>query len=467
MDAKTKKLSVFSKLFYGMGDMSGTFAGTVIGIFYLIYLTDVVLLRPILAGTALLVGKLWDAVTDPFMGYLSDRIKTRWGRRRVFFLIVFIPLGASFYLLWATPNAETAGQGWTFVYAMLTYMLFMTAWTVYAVPYQALTAEMTSDYDERTSLSSYRMAVSILGGLAAALVPYMIFDAVDGASEGHRVMGMVFGALIALGPLFPLIGCREEDKPRQESFPFFRGIALVWKNRNFRYVLGMFLVTWTAIDLLQSIFLYFLQYWLRIDPEAASDFLGLGLPQGNVIFGLLFIVAALALPLWVFLSGKLGKRKSYIIGVGFFGLVLTGLTFFSPGMPGLLRNVYIMCVLAGVGLSAAHVMPFSIIPDCIEYDELETGKRREGLYYGFTTFIQKCAVALALWLSGMLLEVTGYVPNAPRQAESALTAIRMLFGPVPFVLILIGCYCMIRYKIDRAAFDAIKAQIREKNNPLT
>lgn len=463
MDAKTKKLSVFSKLFYGMGDMSGTFAGTVIGIFYLIYLTDVVLLRPILAGTALLVGKLWDAVTDPFMGYLSDRIKTRWGRRRVFFLIVFIPLGASFYLLWATPNAETAGQGWTFVYAMLTYMLFMTAWTVYAVPYQALTAEMTSDYDERTSLSSYRMAVSILGGLAAALVPYMIFDAVDGASEGHRVMGMVFGALIALGPLFPLIGCREEDKPRQESFPFFRGIALVWKNRNFRYVLGMFLVTWTAIDLLQSIFLYFLQYWLRIDPEAASDFLGLGLPQGNVIFGLLFIVAALALPLWVFLSGKLGKRKSYIIGVGFFGLVLTGLTFFSPGMPGLLRNVYIMCVLAGVGLSAAHVMPFSIIPDCIEYDELETGQRREGMYYGFTTFIQKCAVALALWLSGMLLDVTGYVPNAPQQAQSALTAIRMLFGPVPFALILIGCYCMVRYKIDREAFDAIKAKIRERN----
>ena len=459
MGTNTKKLSVFSKLFYGMGDMSGTFAGTVIGIFYLIYLTDVVLLRPILAGTALLVGKLWDAVTDPYMGHLSDRIKTRWGRRRVFFLIVFIPLGASFFLLWATPNAETVGQAWAFVYAMLTYMLFMTAWTVYAVPYQALTAEMTSDYDERTSLSSYRMAVSILGGLAAALVPYMIFDAVQGAARGHLIMGMVFGVLIALGPLFPLIGCREEDEPRQASFPFFKGIALVWKNHNFRYVLGMFLVTWTAIDLLQSIFLYFLQYWLKIDPNSQSS---LGIGQGEMIFGILFIVAALMLPLWVWVSGRLGKRKAYIIGVGFFGVVLTALTFFSPEMPGLTGSVYIMCVLAGVGLSAAHVMPFSIIPDCIEYDELLTGKRREGLYYGFTTFIQKCAVALALWLSGMLLEVTGYVPNAPQQADSALFAIRMLFGPVPFALILIGCCCMARYKIDRDAFDAIKAQIREK-----
>ena len=204
MGTAGKKLSVFSKLFYGMGDMSGTFAGTIIGIFYLIYLTDVVLLRPGLAGWALLVGKLWDAVTDPYMGQLSDRIKTRWGRRRVFFLIVFIPLGAAFFLLWATPNAETVGQWWAFAYATISYMVFMTAWTVYAVPYQALTAEMTSDYDERTSLSSYRMAVSILGGLAAALVPYMIFDAVRGGAQGHLGMGMVFGALIALGPLFPV-----------------------------------------------------------------------------------------------------------------------------------------------------------------------------------------------------------------------------------------------------------------------
>lgn len=462
MGAKSGKLRVVNKLFYGLGDMSGTLGTTIVGLFYLKFLTDVVLLRPILAGAALLVGKLWDAVTDPYMGHLSDRIKTRWGRRRVFFLIVFIPLGASFALLWAAPSAEQVGQFWLFLYAMLSFMLFMTAWTVFSVPYQALTAEMTSDYDERTSLSSYRMAVSILGSLIAVLVPFMIFDATDPNQTGHLIMGIAFGVLICLGPLFPFFGCREKEVSRKETIPFFKGIGLVWKNKDFRYVLIMFLCTWTAINLLQFIFLYFLQYWLKLDPYGNLNMLGMQVSTGDAIFGILFIVAAVMLPLWVWISSKIGKSKAYIYGVGFFGLMLTVLIFFHASMPGLIRNVFIMCVLAGIGLSAAHVMPFSIIPDCIEYDELQTGHRREGVYYGFTTFIQKCATALALGLAGLLLDVSGYVPNAAEQTQEALTSIRVLFGPIPFALILVGCYCMFRYKIDRNTFDKIKQQIAQK-----
>lgn len=434
-------LPLKNKLSFGAGDLGGSMAATIVGLFYLYYLTDVVKLRPALAGAAILIGKVWDAVSDPLVGYLSDKTVSRWGRRRVYLLFGAMPFGLTFFMLWMVP------RGWSetevFIYSTAAFILHMTAFTIVQVPYQTLTAEMTTDYDQRTSLTAYRMAFSIIGGLLAAIVPWIIINGYPSRAVGFVAMGGCFGIAIGLAPLFPFFGCREMEQQCQAFFSLIKGIKLVWENRPFRLVLLMFLVTWTAINLLQVIFIYYLQYWLGMEE------------QFETIFGLIFVVAIVFLPLWVYLSSRWGKRKAYIAGVSFLGLVLLFLIFLQPGMTAM---VYVLAFFAGIGLSAAHVMPHSIIPDCIEYDQLLTGQRREGLYYGFTTFLQKVATASAIGLSGLVLEKMGYVANGVQSAK-VLWTIRSLLGPVPCLLFVIGIISIYYYPVDREEHRALTLKV--------
>jgi glycoside/pentoside/hexuronide:cation symporter, GPH family len=441
MSMQTQKIKVYQKILFGAGDLAGCFSNTIIGFFYLFYLTDVVGLRPAYAGAAILIGRIWDAVTDPVMGMISDRTHSRWGRRRVFLLLGSLPLGLSFFLLWTIPTGFTQFQ--MFIFSAVTYMLHMTALTAVVVPYQTLTVEMTSDYDERTSLTAYRMIFSILGGLVGVVLPKMIVDGFSVQTTGYFAMAIVFGLCIASAPLFPFAGCRENGTPTCTPFSPLKDFKKVWDNKPFRFILFMFLSTWTAINMLETMFMYFFKYWLKMDN------------QFDLIMGLIFIVAALFLPFWVKVSAKAGKKIAYMLGVGFLGFCIFGVIFISPAnaMP-----VYIISFLIGIGISAAHVMPHSIIPDSIDFGRVQTGEQTEGMYYGFLTFLQKIGTASAIGLSGIILDLAGYVPGVS-QPENVLWTIRILFGPVPGILLLIGILCIYYYPIDRKMYGAMRKQI--------
>lgn len=445
MSKETNNLKLYQKLFFGMGDISGTFSNTIIGFFYLYFLTDTVGLRPAYAGAAILIGKLWDAVTDPMMGSLSDRSHTRWGRRRAFLLFGTLPLGLTFFLLWVVPNNLSQTQ--LLIYAAITYMLHMTSVTAVMVPYQTLLVEISIDYDERTSLIGYRMLFSIFGGLVAVILPKTIMDIFQIESTGFRVMGIIFGICIGIAPIFPFIGCKERGYQSVRSSSYLKNLQSIWKNKPFRYVLLMFLTTWTAINLLQTMFMYFFKYWLKMEDKF------------EIIVGMIFIVATILIPFWVKISKKIGKRKSYIWGMGFLGLCIISIVFIPQGVLGLTLFV---AFLIGIGISAAHVIPHSIIPDSIDYGQLQTGERKEGMYYGVLTFIQKLGTAGAIGLSGLLLDWAGYVPDVS-QSSNVLLTIRVLLGPVPGILLLIGILCIYYYPIDRKAYDEVQRQIKQNN----
>ncbi|EOD00733.1 MFS transporter [Caldisalinibacter kiritimatiensis] len=436
MTIKTEqKLKIHQKILFGIGDLAGCLSNTIIGFFYLFYLTDVVGLRPAYAGAAILLGRIWDAITDPLIGNISDRTNSRWGRRRVFLLFGSIPLGLTFFLLW------TVSKNWTqfemFIYTTITYIIHMTALTSVMVPYQTLTAEMTNDYDERTSLTAYRMLFSILGGLVGVIVPKLIVDGYSSDIKGFLIMGIVFGISVGLAPLFPFLGGRERGKPIKSSFSVKKDIKTIWENKPFRFILLMFLMTWTAINLLEAMFMYFFKYWLKLDN------------QFEIIVGLIFIVAAIFIPFWVKVSKHQGKRRAYILGIGFFGICIIGITFIQPGM---LVTTFIMASLIGIGVSAAHVIPHSIIPDSIDYGQVQTGEQREGMYYGVLTFLQKVGTASAIGISGMVLDYVGYIPDTV-QSSQVLWTIRILLGPIPGIFLLIGIICIYFYPIDRNMFQ--------------
>jgi len=460
------KLPWYTKLAFGFGDSGMSATSTVIGLFFLYYLTDVVGVSPGLAGAVIFLGRFYDAVMDPLEGYITDHTYTRWGRRRPFFLFWALPFGLSFFMMFACPG--WTHQGWLMAFAGLAYILHMSAFTGIGVPYTALTAELTDDYDERTSLTAYRMAFSILVGLVAAVVPPLIVGAFPEAREGYRVMGAIFGAATILPPLVVFFTCREPVRPRpvrpaadlaaDPARPghsrrasragdtvrdLWREMLLTARNRPFRAAVLIYLFTWMAIDVLQVTFVYFLRYVMGM--EAMS----------SIVFGLLFLTAALCLPLWVWVSERWSKKVAYAAGIGSLALVLCGVAFLRPGM---VTATYALAVLAGIGLSTAHVIPWSMIPDCIEFDELRTGRRREGQHYGFMTFAQKVASSGAIFATGLTLQSAGYVAGAA-QSPGTLLAIRLLLGPIPAVLLGLGLVTLVFYPVTRAGHAEVRAQL--------
>jgi glycoside/pentoside/hexuronide:cation symporter, GPH family len=437
-----------TKFLYGISDFGFACTDTTMQVLFAIFMTDVVGLKPAYAALAIFIGRTWDYINDPLIGFFSDRVRTRWGRRRPFLLFGAIPFGLMFAMMWYRPPTED--QFLLAAYYALAYFLFDSSYTFVTMPYSALTPELTQDYDERTSLTSYRMAFSIIGSLVAFIVPLMIIGSMRPENSGRVFsMGLIFGTACALPLIFTFLGTRERPEYYSQSQPSLReSIKAVWNNKPFLFAAGIFLFTWTAADIIQAFLLFFLKY--RMNMEGQSD----------IILGAIFITALLVLPFWNWISLKTDKRKAYIIGMVFLSVIMIALIFISPslGMP----IVLLMSVLAGIGVSAIHVLTWAIIPDAVEVDELATGKRHEGIFYSLVSLFKKIASSIAIPLTLLVLDWSGYVSNATVQKPSAILAIRILTGPVPSLFLLGGILFAIFYPLSRETHNSTREKIQRK-----
>ena len=435
MNTAKKQLSFWMKLLYGSGDWGISSMGMMRSIFYAIYLTDVVGLEPRLASFGALVGIVWDGINDPLIGLISDRIRTRWGRRRPFLLWFAIPFGLSFITLWSAPDWES--QTALLVYVTLSFMLADTLQTLVGVPFLSLTPELTSDYDERTTLTSFRSFFQLAGALTVVLSAPAIVDLVitSGSSQqqGFMLVGAIFGGIGAI-PLF-LIGffVRETSMPEEtEALPFRETLRAAWQNIPFRYAVGIHMLNWSAVDMIAVAFPYFLLYWVaRGDLLASIHIFGFDLAYESAFFGILMLVCILFIPFWLWLARWQNKRQAYMLGMAFW--VTVQLMVFTL-QPGDTRYLLIIAALAGIGVSAAYTLPDSLFADVIEWDELRTRRRQEGVFYGIRTLIRKLTGALVIFVTLQLLGWSGYIsPPAGisqlTQTDSALQMIRLLVSP--------------------------------------
>lgn len=445
-------LRTIQKILYGFGDTGFSLTGTIIGVYFLMFLTDVVGVSPGLAAVAIFIGKTWDYINDPIIGYLSDRTRTRWGRRRPFLLFGPLPFALMFTLLWTRP--PIADDFTLVVYYAVAYVLYDTASTFVSMPYFALTPELTEDYDERTSLTSYRMFFSIVGSLVAFTVPIAIFSSMR-PENAPRVllMGGIFAAASAIPIWVVFFTTREREQFTVQKQPRLRdSFRAAMKNRPFIFGAVIFLLTWVSIDILQAGLMYFIKYVVRL--EAQSD----------LLMGAIFITAILALPVWNHLSRRWNKRTAYVAGIAFWAAVQLVLITLNPETN--IAFVFALCILAGIGVSAAHILPWSILPDAVEWDEWQTGERHEGTFYSLVTLMQKVATSLAIPMTGVILEVTGYVPNSLEQPASALTGIRLILGPIPAALLLGGIIFAIIYPLSREQYNRVVSDLEARRNKV-
>jgi glycoside/pentoside/hexuronide:cation symporter, GPH family len=451
-----ERLSLRSKLAFGAGDTGPAILGAINGFFMLEFLVNVAHLPPsgvFSAASVFLIVKVWDGVNDPIMGWLSDKTRSKMGRRRPWLLFGAIPLGLSFFLGWIVPPLGETGK---FVYYVVIALLLDTALTAVLVPYTALTAELTPDYNERTSLNSFRFSFSILGSVVALFVHTQIIAAFAGNPyAGYALSAAIWTVAIIVPCFIVFFGTREADSSvpaaGEAAGPgFIKGFKIAFSNRAFLLVSLIYMFSWLTIQLVQNNLIFFVRDWVKMDVA---------------LFGYVLIALQLSafacLLVWARVSERIGKKNVYYLGGTIFVLVELGLFLVQPGQ-GML--VFVLAVIAGAGLSVAYLIPWSMLPDVIELDELETGQRREGIFYGVFVFLQKLGLAVGLFLSGQVLGLSGYIRTVPGQAapvqpESALTAIRVLVGPVGAAILLLSFVAVYLYPITQARHAEIQAQL--------
>jgi GPH family glycoside/pentoside/hexuronide:cation symporter len=442
----TEKISRKTKIGFGAGEFSSSIFFTLTSFWLLNFLTDEVRLSAALAGTALLVGKIWDAVIDPFIGYISDHTGSRWGRRRPYILFFTIPFGIAFVLMFRNPGiASQTGKFW---WAMLTYVFFCTVYSFTNIPYNSLLPEISKDYNERTNISGYKQAFAVIGTIlgAGAALPIMALFA--SRTAGYIGMAAIFGALAAFSLLATFFSVREPklvEAPKGESIP--KSLKDVFTNKPYLLLLTAWFTNSTAVAIMESMLIYYYKYVFRAEGATTLAMITL------------LVVTIATIPFWVWFARKVSKRTAYGIGMTLtlLAVILFAFTADRLGQTGAL----VFMVLAGFGFSSHYVLPWSMAPDTIEYGYARAGVRREGVYYSVWTFAIALGGAFAGFLVGQSLGLFGYVPDAVQSAKSIL-GMRLLIGPLPAVLILLGNLALMFYPLNQKHYEQVQAAILEK-----
>lgn len=460
-------LTFRTRLAYGIGAIGPAMAGSTMIFFLMLFFTDVAGLNAALAGSVLMVGKIWDAINDPLVGILSDKTRSRWGRRLPWLAFSAIPFAIFFSLEWWVPPFAhgAANQTALFLYFVVISIFMNLAYTAVSLPHQALIAELSTDYDERTRLAGFRQGSELagsVGGLVLALAVFGVLKEADKQTQ-YFVFGSVIGLVSLIGLVLCLIGIwkpvcereklRVEQQTEEKSLGFFEQFRIAFSNRPFLMVCGIYLFSWLAMQFTATILPYYVTHCLKL---SSTTFQTLALTVQ--------VTALILIPAWSWVCVKLGKKAVYQLGMVCW-IVAQSFLFFLP--PTQSEWIYLLGFTAGFGVSVCYLVPTAMLPDVIELDELTTGQRREGLFYGFLVFLQKNVLALGTFLIGWGLALAGYVSHgpgeaAPVQPESALLAIRIAIGPLPTISLLLGMFLTWKYPITKERHAEILRALDER-----
>ena len=433
---------------YGIGDYAICLYWSGIGLYLLYFYTDVVGISPILAGWIYAVGIGWDAITDPFMGYLAERTKTKMGSYRPFIYYGSIPLALSFVLLfWVPPFEGTV----LFLFLILVNLIHRSCFTIVSVPYSSLTARITNDSNERTKLTTARMISASFGTLSMSALAFPLIAYFGGADEAFGFLWLaIISGLIAIALLSVTVySVREKvDEIVTSNLPNFVSITkTVATNYPFWIVFGCILILGSTGVMFNKNLIYFVKYGLEL-----HEYQGL-------ILGVSSGASFLSLPFWAYLALKIGKRETWLISmtIAFIGLLLF---FYYPIAS--LNELLILLALIGVGNGAGGVLFWSMLPDTVEYGEWKSGIRTESSLYGFMTFAQKSSIAVAALILGFLLSGIGFEPNQI-QSEETISGMKFMMSWIPICGIIISLVLMYFYPISTKFHGELLQRIKERN----
>ncbi len=445
------KIPTWRKTVFALGDHTVNVALSALSLVFFFFLTTVVGLEPWRAGALVGAARFIDAISDPMMGRISDHTRSRFGRRRPWFLIGALPFGLSFALLWQVPFS---GQTAMMLYYLVVYVAVAVSMTVVSVPYMALIPEWSRDFDERTSLNTVRSAFAVIGTMVAAGI-LKLADVLGGDAAAYGWIGAGLGVWLAVPWLAVFFVCDDPPRPPDDAppTPLFESLRTLAGHGNYLRLCGLYIAARISVDLLGLAFPLYMAIWLGRKSETTWVLL------------VMLCVVVVSLPIWLRVSRETEKHKVFIAGAAWFALVLFGVGFARPDWP--VWATFALAALLGVGYAICDLMPWAMVGEVIDEDELRTGERREGLYNGTFTFLRKVGGAAASGLAGVALSAAGY--EAEREVTpAAREVVRGLTSVIPALFLVGSIGLAIGYPLSRARHDEILAALaaRERGGAL-
>jgi sugar (glycoside-pentoside-hexuronide) transporter len=429
---------------YGAGDFGFAVIVHMVGLFLLFFYTDIFGISAAAAGTIFMVARIWDAVNDPMMGYISDRTETRWGKYRPYLLFAVIPLAFFNILLFITPDFGTTGK---FIYALVVYICWGMAYTATNLPYGSLTAVYTQNPVERTSLAASRMIFGMPGILFISVVTPIVVSKFSGPQVGYPVAVSIY-TVIAILLIWMVFGVvRERVQPaKRELYTIKEMLLLVAQNKALLIVSAAVFLAGTANTIRVMMAKYYVDYNIG-KPELFPMFMA-------IIIGTM-VLGAIVSP---FLNRRMPKRNVYIVGMIIFVIGDLGI-YYTPYSS--INLILILFAFAGLGSGIVYTLVWALVADTVEYGEWKTGKRAEGVTYASYSFSTKLASAAGGGLGGFLLHASGYVPHAV-QTPTADHMIRALFALGPVFCGILAVIVMQYYKLDGEVFQNILNDLKQR-----
>lgn len=445
--AQTQNLPQWQRAAYGFGDFGFNLYWTTISFFILYFYTDVLGFSGKLAGLIFLVAMLWDGITDPLMGYLAQRTRTRWGSYRPYFLFGAFPLAISMVLVFHNPGFEGTALA---LYAMVAHMLFRTAYTVVNIPYSALSARITQSTTVRNTLSAWRVCFATVG---SAFVAYSTLKLVEFFGQGDAPTGFFLTvslyAALSLPVFFILFATvREPQASASTTMPYSmkHSIKALLKNKPFLIVVGATFFATIGGVLVSKTLVYYFKYTLGDDTAVGLAF------AANTL------VILIAAPVWAYVTAKTSKR--FVWRTGALISITGSLLIFFNGYE-TVPVVVALVAFSAVGSAAGYLTFWSALPDTVEYGEMLSGRRDESFTFGLMSFVQKASYGLAAAVAGMLLDLIGYEANV-EQSKATLDALKVIMTLAPAVMIFIAFLIIGRYSLDQATHDRIVAIVQKR-----
>ena len=434
--------------------------------YFLLYLTIVEQISPWLAGIAIMIGKVWDGISDPIMGVIVERTRSRWGRSRPYFLYGAFPVFLSYFMLWYSFGLNTEMQ--KVVYYTFAYMFFSTTFTVINIPYTCLLPRIVNSYEKRTNYSSMQMIFSGVSCVFATFFfEFIIYRGQRGeplspAFKGNfSLMGLIMGLIFIVPILVTFFGTKEKSSLGEKSNIslkiIFKQYRDVLRNSSYRKNLGMGLAS-GFVGGMVSVGMIFFAYIIL------SQDLIFGITVITVVLTIKGITEIAFFPVNVLLMKKFNKHMPFKVDMPLIILAgVIGLLIPAGGSPVL----YIISIaFLGMGVSCLAFVPMTLFPDITDVDEAICGRRREGIAAGLSTFIRKINGGITTFLAGLILSASGLDPSKPETAvrtTQTMWGVKIIYSIIPIIACVIILFIVRTFKIDRYSHGVLKKAIKTKH----
>jgi len=440
-----QKLSTREIVSYGIPRAGSAMMFLMVSVYLSKFYTDTLLLAPAFVAWTFLIGRFWDGFTDPIMGHVSDETKSRMGRRRPYFLLSAIPVGIAYFYLWSPP--ETLKDWDLFFYLTAAYLVTYTFWTVFSIPHNSLGAELTMDYHERTVLTGVREGLGVLGALVGTMGPPIFAAWLGSKTKGYSFLAGIIGLVTAVFIFICFFSVKENPEfQKQRPIAFKEGLKTLYRNRPFRILVIVFVIALIGNAFVPILTLYIADYVVKM-PKIAP-----------LIIVCYILATAASIVFWTRLSRRIGKKEAWSRALLFSSLIFVLSTYYHQGT----WVVWIvLAVLAGLGYGGTIALAPSMMADVIDLDELQTGRRREGAYFGIWSFIDKAAVGIAVFVGMYSLDIAGYVPNQDQPLRVFWT-LKTLYSILPAICFAVCAYLLRHYPISQQEHERIRGEIEAK-----